>query len=961
MSKLSIEISPKQKKKLEECLKEKGYSVHGWVSEQLGLAIEEITALDGPLPGDSLSVDSLYDIDWSFTNDKTSLYTHDIHPYPAKFIPQIPEFLIRCLSAEGDLVLDPFGGSCTTATEASRLGRNSISIDANPLSGVIGRTKTSRLNITDEKVLEHLIAQVGSYLPMMSSKAGVSDISKVVKKFEGFIPDIPNIEKWFESHVITELALLRGVISNIESVAATNVANVALSRIIIKVSNQDSETRYTSVKKQILPGEALSSFLASLEFVLKKVKISMEVFKYSNTNFISGDSRREIIKLAENSVDLIVTSPPYANATDYHLYHRFRMFWLGFDPRELGKIEIGSHLKHQRNNSGYDEYKSDMAEVLIGMHKVLKPGRYVALVVGDSIFSEIVYSTHMALVDEAIKIGFKHVSTIDRPLHETKRSFVKPGRRLRKEQIVILQKPDMLLSIADAKAGYKLSDYEIGLSKKQIDNFFGVNCKITSKNNVDFKIKGVEFISSNSKFLKNISFFHELKLSDGEDVKTNSYFKESNSGSIRKNSTYITHGIHAYKGKFYPQLANCLINIEKKSDSPIRVLDPFCGSGTTLLEASLDGNFAIGMDMNPIAVCIAKAKNEILTVSKSVVLRCFQTIQDELLSAKKLKESDSEFPQELHEELYSWFPANVVYKINFILSNIRLFGNQKLINYFEVLLSSILRDVSQQDPKDLRIRRRKVQIDDAPVFDLFLKVVEKERKKMENFWLTKRQGVVSIGAVSLGLFDNRNIGSYKALHINEGEIDCVVTSPPYATALPYIDTDRLSILVVNKLSSPERADIERTLTGSREIRKSDLNFLDNHILSGNVELPSVVCKSLLKIYLANKNNKDAGFRKKNTAAVLLRYFLDMKEVLRNIYFVLKPGASAYFVVGDSKTNLDDDWYHIKTCDFLIEIAKMMGFDASCFMRISVTNDNMVNSKNFIDTNCILRFKKLVTK
>jgi|SRR3990172_5491464 len=58
-------------------------------------------------------------IDWSFTTDDTGFLTHDLHPYPAKFIPQIPGNCIAQLSLPGELVLDPFGGSGTTALVSS--------------------------------------------------------------------------------------------------------------------------------------------------------------------------------------------------------------------------------------------------------------------------------------------------------------------------------------------------------------------------------------------------------------------------------------------------------------------------------------------------------------------------------------------------------------------------------------------------------------------------------------------------------------------------------------------------------------------------------------------------------------------------------------------------------------------------------------------------------------------------
>jgi len=61
--------------------------------------------------------------------------------------------------------------------------------------------------------------------------------------------------------------------------------------------------------------------------------------------------------IKKNSIDFIVTSPPYPNAFDYCLYHRFRQFWLGFNPRILSNYEIGAHLKYQKNNQGPEQYE----------------------------------------------------------------------------------------------------------------------------------------------------------------------------------------------------------------------------------------------------------------------------------------------------------------------------------------------------------------------------------------------------------------------------------------------------------------------------------------------------------------------------------------------------------------------------------------------------------------------------
>ena len=294
MTKISIDISTKQKQQLDESLKEKGYTVSSWISEQINLAIEEVN----PPKKNYISggVESLIDVDWAFTDDKTSIYTHDLHPYPAKFIPQIPENLILALSKEGDIVLDPFSGSCTTATESSRLGRSSISIDANPLSALIGKAKTSKIFSADQVELNGLISHINSYLPTFKNDASDEYFTSIIEKNIRYIPVIPNEEKWFKLYVKAELSIINAFVKQLTSKAASDLAKVALSRIVIRVSNQDSETRYTSVQNKVKPSETLSLFLTNLDFVMKKVKLSMKSFKYSKATFLSGDSREKMSK-----------------------------------------------------------------------------------------------------------------------------------------------------------------------------------------------------------------------------------------------------------------------------------------------------------------------------------------------------------------------------------------------------------------------------------------------------------------------------------------------------------------------------------------------------------------------------------------------------------------------------------------------------------------------------------------
>ena len=252
-------------------------------------------------------------LDWSFTDDDTQYLSHDVHPYPAKFIPQLPGTLIASLSLRGEVVLDPFGGCGTTALEAARLGRRAISVDANPLAALVGRTKTCRLTPDDCKDIGSISSALNAKLASLPA-----DPNELLEEFANHVPTIPNVEKWFPATSRGELALIRSHIDRIESDTARDVCLVALSRVILKASFQDSETRYASKPRDIPSGFALESFLRSLRAVTQSVQATASELQFGLAHFHTMDSRcleREI--LPDASVALVVTSPPYGNAMDY--------------------------------------------------------------------------------------------------------------------------------------------------------------------------------------------------------------------------------------------------------------------------------------------------------------------------------------------------------------------------------------------------------------------------------------------------------------------------------------------------------------------------------------------------------------------------------------------------------------------------------------------------------------------
>ena len=896
--------------------------------------------------------------DWSFTEDDTRYLTHDLHPYPAKFIPQIPAHLIACLSMPGDTVIDPFGGCATTAVEAVRLRRRAISFDANPLSALIGRVKTCVMEASMRADLDKLCTTIDGHITSFDTHQD-DWTTNLLSRHGEYIPSIPNIEKWFGSCAIGEICLVRHLIDRMTAGLARDVACLALSRIIIRISNQESETRYVSVDKSLGPTIALREFLESLKTVLRRLEDAAVDLQFADARYMVGDSRYDLPKaVGENSVDLIVTSPPYPNSTDYHLYHRFRLFWLGFDPRALGKIEIGSHLRHQRNATGFEEYREDMAQVLDGCAKVLVPGRYAVFVVGDAIFKGESYSTSEAIADVAQAAGFDVLGMIDRPIHRTKRSFTISARRARSEKLVVLHKPNRPIMVYLNPPAYQMWPYEGELRIKEINRLTGQSIDIAES----AKPVAVPLAQPALWQLRRLTFTHDFVLGDGnrktqatwQRVLENGYATQAR----RKDPKYVTHGLHAFKGKFYPQLVKSLLNC---SGVPVggSIFDPYCGSGTTLLEGMLNGFAAYGCDFNPLAAKLAHAKTAVLTVPKDVVDLPIRALKDLVLSQGSVfSEALDQFPHNTHEELLRWFPLPVLYMLNWLLAQVRLFDTQTLVDFFEMIVSSLIREVSHQDPSDLRLRKRKSPLADAPVLELFHERLDQQHQRLQKYWSVAGRQPGQLIAPTILQGDSRTPAATDSLGLGASSVDCVITSPPYATALPYIDTDRLSLLAILGMHSAMRSDLEKNLTGSREIKrrsreKAEALLLDN---AATELLPHEVVTSIRDIYHAN-HSTEVGFRRANMAALLWCYFCDMRRNLEQVMAVLRPGGKAFYVIGDSRTKAGDSWVAIETTKNIGRIGEWVGLRETDRIDVDVTTDNHRHIKNAITKNQIIVFEK----
>ena len=223
-TKFVIGTSTAQKDALYTVLKERGTTLTEWFNDK----VAEITApLNSAVENQISEIQSCQDLehpeivlkhikqqDWSFTDADTTYLSHNIHPYPAKFIPQIPRYLIKMLSLQGETVWDPFGGSGTTALEALLLGRQAISSDINPVATLIGKAKTITLTWEEENIISELVEKVE--LLASNTENIVDTFERHETEIKSSTPEIPNIDKWFHPNALIELGYIRWRINCLE-------------------------------------------------------------------------------------------------------------------------------------------------------------------------------------------------------------------------------------------------------------------------------------------------------------------------------------------------------------------------------------------------------------------------------------------------------------------------------------------------------------------------------------------------------------------------------------------------------------------------------------------------------------------------------------------------------------------------------------------------------------------------
>ncbi|MCK1754138.1 site-specific DNA-methyltransferase [Bradyrhizobium sp. 137] len=318
----------------------------------------------------------LEDVDWDFSTSRSQSAFSSLHWHPCRYPSQIPAVLIGALSDPGEVVLDPFLGSGTTAVEAQRLDRLCVGIELNPVSALMARAKTlSR----DSGQIRKLVDRIRVLVRQTARRETV--------------PKTVQSEKWYTPRTLNDLRKLRGGIAELRGDGRI-LAEAAFSAILLPVCRETRHWGYvcdnTAPKDNNerdvieLYEKTLIGFAEAYEArdAYRTVSYRREL-PVPEVRVLEGDAADVLKSKSVEGAQLIVTSPPYFGVADYVKAQRLTLEWQGLEIEPLRQKEIGARSKRHRLVAA-DQYLADCKRVFDGCRGVLDRGRACAVVFGES-------------------------------------------------------------------------------------------------------------------------------------------------------------------------------------------------------------------------------------------------------------------------------------------------------------------------------------------------------------------------------------------------------------------------------------------------------------------------------------------------------------------------------------------------------------------------------------------------
>lgn len=799
------------------------------------------------------------------------------------------ELVKKFIKDDSGRVIDPFCGSGTSLLAAKSLGKDSIGFDVNPLAVFISKVKTSDYTASQMDQLKKLVENI------LDIKEG--DQAKPV-------PKLKIIDKIYNKDILDTLLRIAYKIDKVKEQKLQDFLKLGWISILESVSNVKKEGNGIKYKyvKRTKNGYVKTSQSAweNKTFGTNKVSYVINILrrKYSemlsdlaleNTHKVSTkvycDSSLNIKDyIKQENVSTCIFSPPYANAFDYFEIFKVELWMGGFvnsydDLLKLRKSAFRSNfnagdiglrrsefsnkelenLLNLMTGNTWDPrmkemlrgYFEDFYLTLKGIYQTLAQDGKCIIIVGNSAYAGTIIPTDLLLANIGREIGF------DSPEIQITRSLTTSSQQKRKlrEFKGMLRESVIIL--------YKTS----GPKEERVDEF-----------PVENEIKhGQKFIITSN------------------------------------NVSYLTHNIHKYPAKFIPQIPRWAIKRYGTNKNSI-VIDPFCGSGTTLVESMLKGFDSYGIDIDPLARLITKVKTTPIPESKlqDVIIKVVQDIG---------KQKEGKFLPET-KNLYHWFTQEAVRKLSVIRDTIDSFKDERdIYDFLIVTFSSIIRKTSNADNESQKtyVSHTHIKTPEDPII-LFKRNLYLYSERLMAFF--QKVPVGTKARVISEFTDSRNFADEWNKNIGL-PIDIAITSPPYIKAVDYVYNQMAEYFWIGDLFDMQNQKLQT---------KRESNYMGTKHVAINTysEFLPTGYKNIDKI------SQQIYAKNKKFSYVLSKFFIDMEKNIQEMYKVMRTKGHYVIVIGANQVAE----IPVPSHEFIINIAEGNGFKLSNLFSYKIRNHYM---------------------
>jgi len=327
------------------------------------------------------------------------------------------------------------------------------------------------------------------------------------------------------------------------------------------------------------------------------------------------------------------------------------------------------------------------------------------------------------------------------------------------------------------------------------------------------------------------------------------------------------HNLFRYPAKLIPEIAITFLNEEYIPKNGV-VLDPFCGSGTVMIEAQKLGYNAIGIDINPLSFLISKVKTTQL--EWNLVEKKIELFQEKIKKIQRAK-----IPEFINRDY--WFNENISKALGKTKCWIETIEEEKERNFFEFVFASIIRKVSNADPTIFpptfsKERKKELETKEEKwVFSVFEKKAKQSLKVLKNHF-QKMERIPKVDCI---------LGSATEKLLPDKSVDLIITSPPYINAQKYVRTTKFELFWLEKEKNNTIGELDRKIVGTERVYRKEFNIED---VNGKFWVKEV--RRLIPI-------------DKWRAQIVHNYFIGMEKAIKNCYEYLKNNGHFILIIGNN--------------------------------------------------------------